>query len=309
MAPQVIAVEMSNTGSSSQTMVLKNSRNSELVKLNVGGKIFETTDETLRRITNSKLDLMLNSSNLLDQEGRLFIDRSSVHFEYILNFLRDGTFPPVTLSLAEKEMIYREALYYDLEELTNWATREIGGGVKRLNHSSINMILNSAKCLDGNDMRFMDLQGFNLCGVTARKCNFWEANLQDIDLTDSDFSWSIFEGANFKGEEGVDSIFGAGFKTKSHRPCFFQANLKTADLSNIFLEDGIFEFSDLSMAQILNSNFQGANFGKANLTQSNFEGSKLDCACFKGALLIKSSFKKASLRKANFEYSDLRTCS
>jgi len=91
------------------------------IKLNVGGKIFETTEHTL--ISNYKDSLLANMfvgpyKVKPDKHGVYFIDRDGTLFGYVLNFLRDSdvALPSTDLELAQLE---REARYYGLPKLEN----------------------------------------------------------------------------------------------------------------------------------------------------------------------------------------------
>lgn len=66
--------------------------NENYVKLNVGGKLFVTTKQTLTR-HESMLKTLVTQSNLpvkTDEAGWILIDRSGEYFETILNFLRES---------------------------------------------------------------------------------------------------------------------------------------------------------------------------------------------------------------------------
>lgn len=64
----------------------------KIVRLSVGGVIFETSVDTLCADPNSMLAAMFSGRHNVntDEEGRYFIDRDGTHFRYILNYLRDG---------------------------------------------------------------------------------------------------------------------------------------------------------------------------------------------------------------------------
>ena len=64
----------------------------KIVRLSVGGVVFETSIETLCADPNSMLAAMFSGRHnvIKDEEGRYFIDRDGTHFRYILNYLRDG---------------------------------------------------------------------------------------------------------------------------------------------------------------------------------------------------------------------------
>ncbi|XP_077238103.1 BTB/POZ domain-containing protein At2g24240-like [Tasmannia lanceolata] len=83
------------------------------VRLNVGGKIFETSSTTLANAgRNSMLGAMLDEHwNLTDHE-EYFIDRNPACFSVLLDLLRTGELH-IPANMPEK-LLYREALYYGL---------------------------------------------------------------------------------------------------------------------------------------------------------------------------------------------------
>ncbi|XP_053213217.1 BTB/POZ domain-containing adapter for CUL3-mediated RhoA degradation protein 3-like [Panonychus citri] len=91
---------------------------SEFVKLNVGGFLFQTTMATL-----TKVDCMFKGmfsegfEAQKDPEGWILIDRDGKHFGKILEFLRNTE---ITLPDNVKEIreLLTEAIYYSIERLT-----------------------------------------------------------------------------------------------------------------------------------------------------------------------------------------------
>lgn len=67
----------------------------KIIKLNVGGTIYQTTIKTLTSDKNSLLYLMFNDKfNLLnDSNNNIFIDRDGDIFSYVLSYLRTGYIP------------------------------------------------------------------------------------------------------------------------------------------------------------------------------------------------------------------------
>src|SRR5687767_11810870 len=107
---------------------IRDSMNSH-VKLNIGGRVFDTSTSTL-----SKEDSMLQGTRLYfvkirtvmfsgrfplkpDEKGEYFIDRSPKHFERILSYLRTGSITLESLNEEEKEELLQEADYYRMEGL------------------------------------------------------------------------------------------------------------------------------------------------------------------------------------------------
>ncbi len=65
----------------------------EIIKLNVGGIVFDTTKATLRKHKDSFFDALFRSSlfTIRNGTGEIFIDRDPTHFERILKFVSSET--------------------------------------------------------------------------------------------------------------------------------------------------------------------------------------------------------------------------
>ncbi|CCD64931.1 BTB domain-containing protein [Caenorhabditis elegans] len=99
-----------------------------IIKLNVGGKEFSTTEATLTKFEGYFKQKLKTRGKIW--QTTLFIDRSPTHFEIILNFMRDGK---VDLPETLKELmpIFRETEYYTLASLVEQcggAIASLGGG-------------------------------------------------------------------------------------------------------------------------------------------------------------------------------------
>jgi len=71
---------------------------SQYVKLNVGGSLHYTTIGTLTKHDNMLRAMFSGRMEVLtDADGWILIDRNGKHFGSILNFLRDGQIPLLTL--------------------------------------------------------------------------------------------------------------------------------------------------------------------------------------------------------------------
>lgn len=96
--------------------------NKTKIKLDVGGRQFATTKETLLRVKNTFFSGQLTGNfDAMDQEkdGSYFIDRDPTHFPIILNHLRgvDMRATIRSLSSAKRVEILHEMDFYILEEL------------------------------------------------------------------------------------------------------------------------------------------------------------------------------------------------
>ena len=90
-----------------------------LVEINVGGRLFETTRETLTKYQGTFFSARLSGQySAKDGANKFkfgFIDRSPVYFEVILDFLRTGKVDWGS-NMSEK-MLREEAQFYGLEEV------------------------------------------------------------------------------------------------------------------------------------------------------------------------------------------------
>ncbi|CAL2033956.1 unnamed protein product [Caenorhabditis brenneri] len=98
--------------------------NTGIVKLNIGGTIFQTTRSTLTKFDGFfKTMFETNVPVTTDNFGAFFIDRDPTHFRLILNFMRDGD---VELPTCKKEIkeISNEAQYYLLNGLVKLCSKQ-----------------------------------------------------------------------------------------------------------------------------------------------------------------------------------------
>ena len=100
---------------------------SNILRLNVGGQIFDTTPETMLSGGSAFFGRLLDAGDgpghevrgaVRDSDGRLFIDRSPAGFQLILEYLR-GSLDVYSLDKEKKEALISEALYYDLPGLVS----------------------------------------------------------------------------------------------------------------------------------------------------------------------------------------------
>uniref|UniRef100_A0A1I7TCK2 BTB domain-containing protein n=1 Tax=Caenorhabditis tropicalis TaxID=1561998 RepID=A0A1I7TCK2_9PELO len=86
-----------------------------LIKLNVGGTIFQTTKSTLTRFDGFFRTLLETDIPVAkDFSGCIFVDRDPKHFRLILNFMRDGD---VDIPYSDHQEIRKEAQFYLLDDL------------------------------------------------------------------------------------------------------------------------------------------------------------------------------------------------
>ncbi len=115
-----------------------------IVRLSVGGVIFETSVDTLCADPNSMLAAMFSGRHNVntDEEGRYFIDRDGTHFRYILNYLRDGnTYIPFDNQQLVDEL-YEEVQFFNIENLLHKLDQERSSGAKKIDYPKFLEIIN-----------------------------------------------------------------------------------------------------------------------------------------------------------------------
>lgn len=91
---------------------------SDWIELNVGGRLFSTTRQTLTSHPDSMLCRMFSQQYLKSSKMKndaYLLDRSPIYFDFILNYLRTGQL--IFDHNINPEGILTEARYYGLEDL------------------------------------------------------------------------------------------------------------------------------------------------------------------------------------------------
>ena len=97
------------------------------IRLNVGGKYFLTTYETLSNAHNQQKPTYFSGITSgcfkeeydeLLKEPYFFIDRDPTHFRYVLNYLRDGNVNCIPQKIELLREILQESSFYAIEGLT-----------------------------------------------------------------------------------------------------------------------------------------------------------------------------------------------
>ncbi|XP_062113594.1 FH protein interacting protein FIP2-like [Humulus lupulus] len=296
------------------------SDSSSMIRLNIGGKKFYTTIDTLtQREPHSMLAAMFSGRHTVCQDpekGFVFVDRDGKHFRHILNWLRDGAVP--TLKDSQYSELLREAEYYQLLGLMDGINSVLSRKKEDEDLTTDLTRIDIIKCIQSEKVRF---RGVNLSGLDLSKLDlsyvdfsyaclrnvfFSRANLQCAKFRDGDAEGAIFHnailqeceftGANLRGA----LLAGASLRSANLQDAclidssFCQADLRSAhlqnaDLTNANLEGAILEGANLKGAKLSNTNLRGANLQRAylrqvNLRETHLEGAKLDGANLLGAI-------------------------
>ncbi|GMY20261.1 FH protein interacting protein FIP2 [Fagus crenata] len=288
------------------------SDSSSLVRLNIGGKKFCTTVDTLtQREPDSMLAAMFSGRHTLCQDpekGYLFVDRDGKHFRHILNWLRDSVVP--TLKDTEYSELLREAEYYQLlgliDEINAVLNKRKEDDEFKNNELTRTDII---KCIQSEKVR---LRGVNLSGL----------DLSKLDLSNVDFSFACLKNVFFSRANLYCAKFrevdaeGSNFHNATLRECEFTganlhgallvgANLQSANLQDACLVDCSFCEADLRSAHLQNADLTNANLENAVLEGANLKGAKLSNANLKGANLQRAYLRQVNLRDTHLEGANL----
>lgn len=180
---------------------------SGIVKLNIGGTIFHTTESTLTRFDGFFRTILETDVPVTkDDSGAFFIDRSPKHFDLILNFMRDGAKLPACKNNVEE--ISKEAQYYllfGLVELCSKHTQvEPNAGIVKILYSDFEelaSVVNSEKPVVVISLR--------VCSDFLNKNapNDWKQFVARHSL-----KWNIFIKKSEKGEDEDKLAFYANAK-------------------------------------------------------------------------------------------------
>lgn len=235
------------------------SDSSSLVYLNVGGKKFCTSNDTLTRLEpDSLLATMFSGRHILsqDREGYTFIDRDGKYFGYILNWLRDGDVP--ILEDRKYPQLLKEAQYFQLQGLID--------GIS-------DILENKRKELDvlEEDKRKEKLGASDLT----------RSDIIKLFILNVDRPWLHLEGLNFSGLD-LSSL-----------------KLSCIDFSNACMRNVCYSKANLSNVNFSHADDEGANFKEANLQECRFNFTNLQGASFVGVKIKNSSFVNAKNLSSN----------
>ncbi|CAK9135003.1 unnamed protein product [Ilex paraguariensis] len=275
---------------------------SSLVRLNIGGKKFCTTVDTLtQREPESMLAAMFSGRHTICQDsekGYVFLDRDGKHFRHILNWLRDGVVP--TLNDSEYLDLLREAEYYQLLGLID--------GIKSvLNERKENEELDTEltridiiKCIQSERVRF---RGLNLSGLDLSKLDLSFVDFSYACLKNVFFSRANLQCAKFRDVDAEASIF----HNATLRECEFTgANLRGALLAGANLQSANLQDACLVDCSFCGADLRSAHLQTADLTNANLEGANLEGANLKGVKLANANLKGANLQRAYLRHVNLR---
>ena len=168
-------------------------KSTKQIKLDVGGYKFSTTLTTMTADPDCMLAAMFSGRFIVEknEEGYVFIDRDGQFFHYILNWLRNGTLPPIEDQL-EREYLLVESKYYQITSLNEYLLAQDphphkSDPAEKFTLKELLQLVNNVPTgrklqLPSADMRGLNLDGINLQGANIKFAKVDRATLQYANL-------------------------------------------------------------------------------------------------------------------------------
>lgn len=275
---------------------------SSMVRLNIGGKKFCTTIDTLtQREPDSMLAAMFSGRHTVSRDsdkGYIFLDRDGKHFRHVLNWLRDGVIP----SLKEHEYgeLLREAEYFQLLGLIDEIKASFNKRREDEETGAELTRIDIIKCIQSERVRF---RGLNLSGLDLSKLDLSFVDFSYASLKNVFFSRANLQCAKFRDVDAEGSIF----HNATLRECEFTgANLRGALLAGANLQSVNLQDACLIDCSFCGADLRSAHLQTADLTNANLEGANLEGANLKSAKLTSANLKGANLQRAYLRHVNLR---
>ncbi|XP_071871324.1 BTB/POZ domain-containing protein KCTD9 isoform X2 [Bombus fervidus] len=257
-----------------RSQINQNTVNSEWITLNVGGKYFTTTRDTLTK-----------------KEPTCMLARSPTYFEPLLNYLRHGQI--ILDANVNAAGVLAEARFYGIEGAIDILTamadeKELqrSGLVSFTRKDVLKAIMSTPTT---SELRFQGVNfvGADLSKLDLRNINFKYAIMRGCSLAGSNLSGCCFERADlsYANLQGAQLI----------RVRMLCANLAAADLHSCNFEDPLG----------VPANMEGVNLKGANLEGSIMAAVNLRVATLKNAILRNCILRSAVLAGADLECCDL----
>ena len=187
---------------------------------------------------------------------------------------------------------YREPIINGTN-LSNMVQRDIkltlAQGLAAIDLSEVNLegkIINDTN--EPLDLTRVNFEAAMLGGATLNNTNLSGVNLERVNFTDGSLVGSDLTGARITDADLIGT------------------DLTDAILLEIESSNVLFNFANLTRANLSGSRFTNASFHKAKLTHTNFTGAQLQNANFTKAKLDNTIFIEAQLENADFQNMDLR---
>jgi len=273
---------------------------SDWINLNVGGRCFTTTRNTLVKYPDSMLARMFNNSeewsSTIDKNGCYLIDRSPEYFEPLLNFLRHGSL--ILNDGVNPKGVLEEAKFFGLNQIKEDLESELLSSERNqscvsrsefmrllMTTSSIDKLRCQGVNLSGADLSFLDLRSINFKYANLSGCNLKGTSLSDADFLLADLSHACLDDATMEGVQ-----------------------MKRTNLEGASMKNCKFECVSRNSISDIHSASKTANLEGANLKGVQLEGSQMSSVSLRLAILKGANMQNCVLREAVLAGADLENC-
>lgn len=152
------------------------------IKLNVGGKIYTTTIDTLvgREPDSMLARMFLQDGGMMpsekDEQGAYLIDRSARYFEPIINYLRHGQF--ICEDHISMRGVLEEARFFGIYSLVTHLEEKLGELEQRVDDRPLTRMEVIKAIIQTSAITELRFQGVNLAGSDLRKLDFRNINFK-----------------------------------------------------------------------------------------------------------------------------------
>ncbi|XP_033332858.1 BTB/POZ domain-containing protein KCTD9 isoform X3 [Megalopta genalis] len=297
-------------------------RNSEWITLNIGGKYFTTTRDTLtKKEPTSMLARMFtettnNKQRILpsrqDQNDAFLIDRSPTYFEPLLNYLRHGQI--ILDANVNAAGVLAEARFYGIEGAIEILTTMVDeedqqkSGLVSLTRKDVLKAIMSTPVISELRFQGVDFVGADLSKLDLRNINFKYAIMRGCTLAGANLSGCCFDRADLS----YANLHGAQLVCVK----MLCANLFEANLHSCNFEDPAGSPANMEGANLKGANLEGSNMTAVNLRVATLKnailrncvlraailaGADLECCDFSGSDLQEANLRGANLKNTAFE--------
>ena len=183
-----------------------------VVRLNVGGRSFDATKETLSKCTYFDAYFEGRIDHSTDEQGRLFIDRNGDLFVYMLDFMRSVALPSRKFIAQHKEALLGECAYFGLEFMAQRIRGEISpfdlkAEDRLLREKEMDSLSNVLLDVFSMDVSKRDAQELEVTILpTIRASAFVQRNLADFCRSFDHLTMGLLE--HLRDTEGI--VFAGG---------------------------------------------------------------------------------------------------
>jgi hypothetical protein len=190
--------------------VIQLNKEKKFIKLNIGGKRFTTTADTLLSVENSFFARMLRAKH--DNDSEIFIDRNPDYFQHILDYHRNKKINYKKFIKADLSHLREEAEFYNIEAIYNYINERMQD-IEFVNFEFSGPFRHSDEQIHGTN-NVEDLKDTNLTTGICTNTNGWiiielnnEWDFEEIELggfTGNSRAWYSGNGQNATIEVSSD---------------------------------------------------------------------------------------------------------